>query len=165
MAVTAHILANQETITYGRGLVDTFSIFVPRVIWPDRPMDPSEAFAKDVIPNWEPGMGLGYSPLIEAYTNFGLWFSFLEFLAFGLVWGWMWRGFMRLFTFYNAPMHLDIIYRIAGYYVLLMFFRGLIAGSLKQALMYLIPFSIALAGMQILVYIWHKWQTHAKEPA
>ena len=153
MAVIAHTLEEEEKPFWGQELVQTFSIFVPRTFWQDRPADPSEAVAQEIIPNWKPGMGMGYSPLIEGYRNFGFWLSPLEFFIFGLLWGWLWRGFMKAFAFYNAPAHLDIIYRVAGYYVLILFFRGMIAGSLKQALMYIIPFAISLAGMQMLVWL------------
>lgn len=157
MLVSAHILKEDAAPSYGRDLLQSMSIFVPRFIWSDRPLDASEAFAKKMIPTWEPGIGLGYSPVIEGFVNFGFWFSWVEFVLFGLVWGYMWRGFMRLFRDYGAPAHLDVIYRIAGYYVLILFFRGMLAGVMKQTLMYMIPFAIALAGMQFLAWVWQRF--------
>lgn len=162
MAATLYLLDKDEAQTYGMGLLKSVGLLVPRALWPERPMDPSEVFAQKMMVGWQPGMGMGYSPIIEAYMNFGLWLSFLEFLIFGLLWGWMWRGFMRVFAFYNTPAHLDVIYRIAGFYVLILFFRGMMIGGFKQALMYIVPFSIALGGMQILIYLWDKWQVRKR---
>jgi len=158
MIVAATTLTENKSVSYGLDIIKSFAIFVPRALWPDRPADPSETFAQRMIPNWKPGMGLGYSPVVEGVANFGFWLSPLEFLVFGILWGLIWRGFMHAFAGYKTPMHLDIFYRIAGYYLLILFFRGLMAGSIKQALMYIIPVSIALGGMQLLVWLWARYR-------
>lgn len=157
MALIAYTMKEDEHPSWGGGLMQSFSIFVPRFLWPDRPLDASEAIAKDLIPDWVPGLGMGYSPLIEGYMNFGFWFSFLEFFLFGFVWGWLWRAFMKAFAFYDTAQHLDVIYRVAGFYVLLLFFRGMISGTLKQAIMYIVSFGMALAGMQFLAWLWQRF--------
>jgi hypothetical protein len=158
MSTAVAIMKEDKPKLWGESFVKDLSLFVPRAIWPDRPIDISEQFAREKIPNWEPGVGLGFSPLGEAYMNFGFGFSFIEFLAFGLLWGWMWRGFKNLLTYYNAPMHFDVIYRIMGSYIILLFFRGLFMGSIKKLIMCMIPIGGALLGMMLLVWLWQQWQ-------
>ena len=82
--------------TYGSTYLYALVAWVPRVIWKDRPDDLAQEFALDNIPNWQPGMGLGYSLLAEAYLNFGYVGVFLQYfgIAFGL--GLVWR---KLYNF------------------------------------------------------------------
>ena len=57
--------------TYGSTYLYALVASALRVIWKDRPDDLAQEFALDNIPNRQPGMGLGYSLLAEAYLNFG----------------------------------------------------------------------------------------------
>lgn len=49
--------------------------WIPRAVWPARPLDFSEDFARQMIMGWRPGFGLAFSPLAEAYVRMGLWGS------------------------------------------------------------------------------------------
>ncbi|QEG36649.1 O-antigen polysaccharide polymerase Wzy [Bythopirellula goksoeyrii] len=87
---------------YGSSYLYALVGWVPRAIWPNRPNDLAQEFAFDHMPNWQPGMGLGYSLLAEAYLNFGKVGVFLQYfgIAFGL--GRLWRGLYNLFARYGA---------------------------------------------------------------
>lgn len=87
---------------YGSSYLYALVAWVPRVIWPNRPNDLAQEFAFEHIPNWQPGMGLGYSLLAEAYLNFGMTGVFFQYfgIAFGL--GRLWRGLYNLFARYGA---------------------------------------------------------------
>ncbi|MBN9245297.1 MAG: hypothetical protein J0I98_21180 [Mesorhizobium sp.] len=63
-------------------LLQSFILWIPRGVWPDRPLDAAEDFARLTMPNWQPGYGLGFSPFAEATLRFGLVLSpMLLFLA------------------------------------------------------------------------------------
>jgi len=49
----------------------SFFLWVPRALWPGRPLDLAEEFARQMIVGWQPGFGLAFSPLAEAYTRLG----------------------------------------------------------------------------------------------
>lgn len=53
-------------------LWQSFVLWIPRSIWPERPIDLAEGFAREVIANWQVGFGLGFSPFAEGYARLGL---------------------------------------------------------------------------------------------
>jgi len=130
----------------GSTYITQLGVFVPRFIWPNRPTDLSEAFAREYMADWTPGLGFGYSPYAEAILNFGPYFAPIHFLIFGLVWGFAWR--VAKFFLESNNVHerfngnlmslpLDAIYRVAGFYLILMFFRGTFIGVFKELTMIL----------------------------
>lgn len=62
--------------------LQSLATLIPRVLWPDRPLDAANVFAGNNIVNWIGGEGLGYSLLGESYYNFGYLF-FLTYLMLG----------------------------------------------------------------------------------
>ena len=44
-------------------LIEFVFLWVPRAIWPDRPFDAAEAFAQALVPDWQPGVGRGFSAI------------------------------------------------------------------------------------------------------
>ncbi len=158
MGVTVLTVKEDAPLMWGQSYVEGLSLFVPRALWPDRPLDIAESFGKRMMPNWLPGQGMGFGPVAEAYMNFGVIGSFIPFLAFGWLWGRLWRAFQLLTKPYNAPLHFDVLYRIIGFYVMIQFFRGFMVGSFKQLLMVMVPFALALAGMTLLVHIMKRIQ-------
>lgn len=56
----------------GHPLWQSFLLWVPRMIWEGRPIDLSEDFARLIMVNWQPGYGLGFSPIGEGYARFGM---------------------------------------------------------------------------------------------
>jgi hypothetical protein len=51
---------------FGESIVQALTGWVPRALWPDRPLDLAEQFGRVRIPDWKPGEGYGYSPFAEA---------------------------------------------------------------------------------------------------
>jgi hypothetical protein len=51
-------------------LVYSWFLWIPRVFWPDRPLDVAEAFAQAYMPGWQPGFGYGLSPIAEGILRF-----------------------------------------------------------------------------------------------
>jgi oligosaccharide repeat unit polymerase len=98
-------------------------LWIPKVMWPGRPLDLSEAFARDHIAHWAPGLGLGYSLLAEAWNNFGWFGPVLQYLAIGLLWGFTWK---LLHSWFNrvSPAYWRAVYATFGYYLLIIMHRG-----------------------------------------
>jgi hypothetical protein len=80
------VLEDESEKMYGQSYLFAAAAWIPRSIWPSRPDDLAQQFALQEIPNWQPGMGLGYSLLAEAYLNFGYAGAFGQYflLAYGL---------------------------------------------------------------------------------
>lgn len=57
---------------FGESIIHGLTGWVPRAIWPDRPLDVAEQFARIRVPNWQPGEGYGYSPFAEAIHQGGV---------------------------------------------------------------------------------------------
>jgi hypothetical protein len=68
--------------TYTRDVVLNI---VPHQFWPDRPPTASIAFSMDYYRTRNLKLGLGYSPVIEAIANFGIWGVLPAFSAFALL--------------------------------------------------------------------------------
>lgn len=52
--------------------LQSFFLWIPRFLWPDRPLDLPEDFAREIIIGWRPGLGVAFSPLAEAYVRMGI---------------------------------------------------------------------------------------------
>ena len=59
-----------------------FLLFIPRVIFPLKPISLASKF---VIDNFGGGMGYAYSPVTEFFVNFGIFGPFICFLLFGML--------------------------------------------------------------------------------
>lgn len=153
MAVTVAAVKANAPLLWGKSYIDGLSLFVPRFLWANRPLDIAQAFGKATMPNWQPGQGMGFGPIAEGYINFGFWGSGITFIIFGLLWGWTWRGFRKLVDGHNFPLHFDIIYRVIGFYMMIQFFRGFTLGTFKPLIMAIIPLACAIIGMKILLKI------------
>ncbi len=105
-------------------------LWVPRGLWHSRPVDIGESFARAVIPGWQPGWGMGFSPAAEAYQRFGLLLSPLFFLLFGLSFFFLQRLFAR---FVSPEMRLALVVTTCGYLAFIAN-RGSLAGMLTQSL-------------------------------
>lgn len=69
---TLVLAAGREIYVAVNPLWETFVLWIPKWVWPDRPLDASEAFAVATMPGWRPGFGVGFSPFAEAVLRFGL---------------------------------------------------------------------------------------------
>lgn len=144
-------IKDSPPLEYGTTYISQIGVMIPKFLWPDRPVDLSEAFAREYMADWMPGMGFGYSPYAEAILNFGPYLAPLHFLIVGLIWGLFWRITKFFMEIDNSQerskgtvvgLPFDALYRIAGFYILLMFFRGTFIIIFKELLMILIPIFI-----------------------
>jgi hypothetical protein len=133
-----YIVNNPKDIQYGRTYLQIISLIIPRFLWKERPLDLSEQFAVDNITNWSPGMGMGYSPLAEAYLNFSWMGPLIQYLLMGLLWGYFWIILRKVFWNY-AQEHWQCLYYILGYYFLILMHRGPVAGLIKSLILYTSP--------------------------
>lgn len=119
---------------YGRTYFDSVTLLIPKSLWPDRPLDLSERFIRERLAGWQPGMGMGYSLMAEAFLNFGWFGCLLQYLLLGFFWGHAWRVIQRIF----APMGVGYwraIYCTVGYYTLIMMHRAPMSFPVKHTLM------------------------------
>jgi len=126
--------------------LQSISQLVPKSIYPDRPPELAETFAKLMIEDWEEGRGLGFSPMAEAFINFG-YFACLHFLIVGTIWALVWRIIYSIWVrFFSADLF-ECFYKIFGFYLLVLSFRTTSLIYIKILPMY------AVCGMLILVAV------------
>jgi len=135
-------IKNTDKFLYGATYKNILLLSVPKSIWKNRPLDLSEDFARKNIDNWTPGKGRGYSPLAEAYLNFGLFGSFIQYFLIGFFWGLLWKFFRKTF-FWHFPTTLwQTLYSTLGYYILILSHRAPVSGFFKNILLYITLFII-----------------------
>lgn len=129
------------TLMYGSVALPAPSIllspfmWIPRAIWPDRPIDMSESFAREFMAGWQSGFGMGYSPVAEGYQRYGLWGGPLVLFLTGLLFAALQMGFVRV----SRPgLRLALSVTISGY---IAFFinRGPMSGIFTQSLQFWLP--------------------------
>jgi len=125
-------------VTYVRDAV----LWIPRLLWPSRPLDLAEEFARSHMPQWRPGFGLGFSLLAEAYANFGVAGAFIQYLMLGGVWGLGWRLVRRVLG-HDRETVWRALYVVFGYYVLLVMHRGPVGGMVTLIAQGLAPLVLA----------------------
>lgn len=117
-------------------LWQSLTLWVPRVIWPTRPLDAAESFARAIMQNWQPGYGLGFSPFAEAQLRFGTILSpILLFLS-----GLSISGLQKYTLKRVAPsIALSAMLVVHGY-LLFTFMRGTFSGIFTGILQFWLPF-------------------------
>jgi oligosaccharide repeat unit polymerase len=118
-----YYLSEPSEYLFGTTYLLTNILWIPKVVWPSRPLDLSEAFAREHLSHWIPGQGVGYSLLTEAYRNFGWFGPVMQYMAIGLIWGLMWRLIAHWFQ-RVSPAYWRAVYATYGYYMLLIMHRG-----------------------------------------
>jgi len=128
-------------LSYGSTYLNSLGVLIPRLLWPGRPVDLSEEFARDNIGDWSIGRGLGYSPLAEAYVNFHIPGAFIHFFIFGLLIGGLLRVLRKQVLIKYGFLHIPFIY-IVAYYIVIISFRASIISPIKMVMMFMIPYCI-----------------------
>ena len=105
-------------------LWESFVLWVPRFVWEARPLDFPEAFARIVIKNWQPGFGLGFSPVAEAFSRYG----YLGTLPFMALCGATLAAFQVGFARFLDPLMREPAILVVGGYVSILFMRGSFSG-------------------------------------
>lgn len=110
-------------------------LWIPRGIWNDRPLDMAEGFAREIMVGWQPGMGMGYSPVAEGYQRYGLLLGPVVLFLTGLIFALLQSGFLRV----SRPgLRLSLYVTVSGY---IAFFinRGTMSGVVTQSLQFWLP--------------------------
>ena len=84
-----------EPFQFGRTYLEIPAILVPKIIWPGRPQGPGIWYASRFYPRYaEAGGAYAFSPVAEAYLNFGPIGIVLSFVAVGAILGLLERKLM-----------------------------------------------------------------------
>lgn len=133
----AHTLQNTDQLSYGMGYLRSLTTLVPRFIWPSRPPSVAEQFCIDHL---APPYCFTFTPIGEAYSNFGLLGPLLHFFLFGALVVGMIRILHALVRRYALdPLLGDITVKVIGFLLMIIFFRGFFTGWLKMTLITLAP--------------------------
>jgi hypothetical protein len=130
----------------GHPIWQSFVIWVPRVFWPDRPLDLSEEFARQIMVGWRAGFGVAFSPLAEAYVRVGLWGTPLFMALFGGLVGLIERLTSRLVP---PDARAAVAIAVTGTLALASL-RGPLSSVVTQGLQIAIP--ISLVGIAALYF-------------
>jgi len=155
MIAISHNITNPPPFRFGSTYITSIGVLVPKILWSNRPLDLAEQFAHEQIPNWLPGQGLGFSPIAEAFINFGILGSFFHFFMFALIWGLGWKFLQRSLFSYKQE-HFLIFYQVVGFYALILSFRGPLISPLKTLFIFIVPFFIAFYFIRMLRVVAHK---------
>ncbi|MEY4902693.1 MAG: O-antigen polysaccharide polymerase Wzy [Bacteroidota bacterium] len=135
------IQTNEVDYSYGTSIINELLVYIPRAIYPDRPLPLSEQFIDVFYPGVrESGGGYGFFCLQEGYWAFGMLGVFL-FLFF---YGWL---LQRMYEWFRARFDSDyIVLMYTQFFIFMVVFsvRVGILGNIKAFLMYSIPFLILL---------------------
>lgn len=144
MYVFFELVIDNDNFThqFGKTYLNVLYNWIPKLIWPDRWLDPAETFARVNIENWSEGQGMGYSLLGESYLNFNYLGAIIQYFMIGYLWGKIWIIFKMRFLNINYYIWLSIYYTF-GTYILLIMHRGFFAAIFKQFILILVPIYIA----------------------
>ncbi len=139
------VLAVREQAQVALGpLYESFTLWVPRWIWADRPLDAAEEYARGVMMDWQPGFGLGFSPFAEAHIRYGLAFSPILMLIAGL----FMAGTQRLIAMkLPTPMVPGLVLIMQGY-TLFTAHRGAFSGLVTAMAQFWIPFLVIFLAVE-----------------
>lgn len=138
----------QPPVAAGLQYLKNLSILVPKGLWPDRPIDLGEQFARDFMPQWAPGRGFGYSLMAEGVVNFGAYFCSVHYLIVGFFWGGAWRLIAR---FVQQPLYVQGLYRTLGFYLLILMHRGSSMSVIKTMMHFFVPLVVIVTLARVAI--------------
>lgn len=130
-----HLALNGYVKADGHPIWQSFALWIPRAVWPDRPLDIAEAFAQQVIANWQAGFGLGFSPFAEGYARVGLFGCFFFMALIGAIMALINRLFA---SFLEEKLRIPATLTIGGI-VSVLVLRGALSGLVTQSLQNWLP--------------------------
>ena len=148
--VTSKIFAENIDYMHGRTYLDVLVNFVPRFIYPDRPLAPTQWFAQSFYPiAYQQGGSMGFSSVAEGYMNLGYVGVTISGFVFGVAMYWWYRKLIS---------KRDSVYKIAIYAASVPFMFTYIrmdTASLVKIILFssIIPISMlwAVAGVKHIV--------------
>lgn len=111
--------------------------WIPRFMWPLKPLSMSQAYAQMYIPDWQSGRGIGFSLLAESYINFRQVGPLIQYSLIGFAWGMGWR-LMRKYKSIDDTIYKSI-YVVVGFYILIIMHRGDTTLIVTQVVQSIIP--------------------------
>jgi oligosaccharide repeat unit polymerase len=130
-----HFALNGYISADAHPLWHSFTLWIPRAIWADRPLDIAEGFARQVIVSWQAGLGLGFSPFAEGYARYGTYGSALFMALMGAISAIIQSIFAK---FVPQEMRIPAMLTIGGL-VSVMVLRGAFSGLFTQSLQNWVP--------------------------
>lgn len=163
-----YVFGGHQPLLYGRSYLDVAILVVPKAIWPGRPMDLAQSYARATIPGWSPGRGTGFSLLAEAYLNFSSVGVALQFFLLGWGWGIFWKWLRRVLIAYSAAAWQGL-YATLGFLTLLTMHRATVATGLKTFAVMVVPVILASLvidgfGQSLLRRLWAMSPLHITNP-
>ncbi|HBG05618.1 MAG: hypothetical protein A2075_12815 [Geobacteraceae bacterium GWC2_58_44] len=135
-------LNKQPPLSLGVQYLKNISIIIPKSLWPSRPIDLGEQFARDFMQQWAPGRGFGYSLMAEGLVNFGRYFCFLHYIIVGLFWGLCWRCIAGVL---KNQLYVNAVYRTLGFYIIILMHRSSSLSTIKTMLHFFVPLFVVIA--------------------
>ncbi len=126
-------------LLYGRSYAQALVQWVPRFIYPDRPIDLSEAYARTYIADWSEGVGVGFSLMAEALMNFGRVGIVVQYLFLGIFWNIFWGIISRMMS---HRLLFAALYYVYGGYILIVMHRGPVSGIFIQLAQIVMPIMV-----------------------
>ena len=135
------MLLGETHYNYGASLVTDLLVWIPRLLYPNRPLPTSEQFVEVFYPGVRDiGGGYGFFILQEGYWAFGIFGAFV-FMA---VFGWLMDGIYRLVVRFQQYDLVVFLYAAVYADLVMASVRSGIVGSFKAALLRAVPFALVL---------------------
>ncbi len=141
MRLIGGLEAGETKYNYGRSVITDLLVFLPRYVFPDRPLALSEKYVSTFYPEvFRSGGGLGLFILQEGYWALGLFGVVISMFLFGALVEVVYECFLN-----NNRNHFVILFYSGFFFALVVTaVRGGIVGSLKAALMNSLPFFLVM---------------------
>jgi oligosaccharide repeat unit polymerase len=139
MRLISGIRNGESGYSYGATIFSELLVYIPRSLYPDRPLPISELFIETFYPGVrDAGGGYGFFYLMEGYWAFGLLGVFVFMVFYARLVQWVYMYFQRnVKSDFATLWYAFILINLVMYAV-----RSGIIGMFKAALMYSIPFII-----------------------
>ena len=135
------LLLGETSYNYGFSLITDVLVWIPRLIYPNRPLPISEQFVEVFYPGVrDMGGGYGFFIIQEGYWAFGVVGVFISMAFFGWIVDGLYRQVLKfqrydLTLFLYAAVYADVV---------MASIRSGIVGSFKAGMMHAFPFALVL---------------------
>lgn len=132
----------ETAYNWGYSVLTDLLVWVPRLLYPNRPLPTSEQFVETFYPGVRDlGGGYGFFILQEGYWAFGVAGAFVFMFAFG----WLLDGLYRVARRFERYDLAVLLYAAVYADLVMASVRSGIVGSFKAAMLHAIPFAFVLA--------------------
>lgn len=147
-------ISNEEsTFNYGKGFIDDILCYVPRIVYPNRPLPLSERFVEEFYPGVrDMGGGYGLFFLQDGYWAFGLIGVYISLLAYS--WA-ISRIYFKAKLYFKADF-IVLLYAFIYFPLVIASPRSGLLLSFKAAAMSMLPFFVSLLLGAVLLTLMRK---------